>query len=226
MTLVAPRVTPANIGNTGRRGGDLRPPPLNLPYTKSTPNRREDTQLMKILGICGSLRRQSWNLKLLHRAMEAFEARDQQTHIFDLNPVPMYHPDSEAANGIPPEAEALRQAILDADSIVVACPEYNSSMTSALKNAFEWASRRGNVLQNKVFFVMGTGPGRSACARMHMHATYSLESESAIVVHQPRVLLPTVTNFMTDDGEITDESIAQLLDEAATAVISFAERLR
>ena len=180
---------------------------------------------MQILGICGSLRKESWNLKLLNRTMESFEAHNQHTHIFDLNPVPMYHPDSEATNGIPPEAEALRQAILDADAIVVACPEYNSSMTSALKNAFEWASRQGNVLQGKVFFVIGTGPGRSACARMHMHATYSLESESAVVVHQPRVLLPTVTNFMTEDGEITDPTITELLDQAAAGVISFAERL-
>ena len=120
---------------------------------------------MKILGICGSLRRESWNLKLLNRAMQAFGRQGAETEIFDLNVVPMYHPDSEAADGIPPEAERMRQAILDADAIVVACPEYNSSMTSALKNAFEWASRSGNVLQGKIFFVFGTGPGRSASPR-------------------------------------------------------------
>ena len=180
---------------------------------------------MKILGICGSLRRESWNLKLLNRAMEAFAAHGAETQVFDLNNVPMYHPDSERTEGIPPDVEKMREAIVGADAIVVACPEYNSSMTSALKNAFEWASRQGNVLQGKVFFVMGTGPGRSACARMHMHATYSLESESAIVVHQPRVLLPTVTNFMTEDGAITDPSITELLDQAAASVISIAHRL-
>ena len=180
---------------------------------------------MKILGICGSLRRESWNLKLLNRAMEAFAAQGAETQVFDLNTVPMYHPDSERTEGIPPDVEKMREAIVGADAIVVACPGYNSSMTSALKNAFEWASRQGNVLQGKVFFVMGTGPGRSACARMHMHATYSLESESAIVVHQPRVLLPTVTNFMTEDGAITDPSITELLDQAAASVISIAHRL-
>ena len=180
---------------------------------------------MKILGICGSLRRDSWNLKLLKRAMEAFASQGAETEVFDLNVVPMYHPDEEREDGIPPVVQEMRQAIVNADAIVIACPEYNSSMTSALKNAFEWASRQGNVLQGKVFFVMGTGPGRSACARMHMHATYSLESESAIVVHQPRVLLPTVTNFMTEDGTITDPSITELLDQAAASVISIAEKL-
>ena len=180
---------------------------------------------MKILGICGSLRRESWNLKLLDRAMDAFVSHRIDTEVFDLNGGPMYHPDTESANGIPPEAERMRQSIRDADAVVVACPEYNSSMTSALKNAFEWASRGDNVLDGKVFFVIGTGPGRSACARMHMHATYSLESEGAIVVHQPRVLLPTVANFMTQDGTITDPSITELLNQAAESVISTAERL-
>ena len=180
---------------------------------------------MKILGICGSLRRESWNLKLLNRAMEAYAAQGAETEVFDLNIVPMYHPDTEREEGIPHVVEKMREAIVNADAVVIACPEYNSSMTSALKNAFEWASRQGNVLQGKVFFVMGTGPGRSACARMHMHATYSLESESAIVVHQPRVLLPTVTNFMDDDGTITDASITELLDQAAASVISIAEKL-
>lgn len=180
---------------------------------------------MKILGICGSLRQNSWNLKLLHRAMEPVADRGHDTEIFDLNGVPMYHPDGEVAHGIPPKAQALRTAILDADAIIIACPEYNGSMTSALKNAFEWASRQGNVLQNKVFSVIGTGPGRSACARMHMHTTYSLESEGAIVVHQPRVLLPVVTDFMTQNGTITDQSITDLLDESAATVLRTAERM-
>ena len=180
---------------------------------------------MKILGLCGSLRKESWNLKLLNRTMEAFDRRGVDTEIFDLNVVPMYHPDVEAANGIPPDAERMRQAMRDADAVVVACPEYNSSMTSALKNAFEWASRGDNVLNDQIFFVIGTGPGRSACARMHMHATYSLESEGAVVVHQPRVLLPTVSDFMTQDGTITDPAITELLDQAAGSIVSFAERL-
>ena len=47
---------------------------------------------MKILGICGSLRRESWNLKLLNRAMDAFVGQGVDTEVFDLNVVPMYHP--------------------------------------------------------------------------------------------------------------------------------------
>ena len=180
---------------------------------------------MKVLGICGSLRKESWNLKLLRRMMDAFAESGHDARIFDLNGVPMYHPDAEAARGIPPGAEEMRQAVREADAVTVACPEYNSSMTGALKNALEWMSRGDGVLDGKPFFVIGTGPGRSACARMHMHATYSLESEGAVVIHQPRVLLPTVTNFMDEDGAIADEAVSALLAAAAASVISFTERL-
>ena len=56
---------------------------------------------MKILGICGSLRRESWNLKLLNRAMEAFTRQGAITEIFDLNTVPMYHPGHRVGRGHP-----------------------------------------------------------------------------------------------------------------------------
>ncbi len=109
--------------------------------------------------------------------------------------------------------------------MIVACPEYNGSMTAALKNALEWLSRRGNLLDGKVFFIIGTGPGRSACARMHVHASYSLESEGSFVLHQPRVLLPQVANFMDDSGEITDPDVGELLDQAATTLVRFTKSL-
>ena len=91
---------------------------------------------MKILGICGSLRKESWNLKLLKNMVHATATQGAQTTLFDLNTVPMFHPDVEA-QGIPPEAEALRDAVRDSDAIIIACPEYNGSMTANLKNAIE-----------------------------------------------------------------------------------------
>ena len=179
---------------------------------------------MNILGICGSLRKESWNLKLLKNMLEATTTKGADTAIFDLNGVPMFHPDVEA-RGIPEEAEALRNAVRDADAIIIACPEYNGSMTATLKNAIEWLSRRGNLLTGKVFFIIGTGPGRSGCPRMHMHASYSIESEGGYVLHQPRVLLPHVANFMDDRGNITEPEVSGLLDQAAEALVAYNECL-
>lgn len=179
---------------------------------------------MKILGICGSLRKESWNLKLLRNMLDSAAQKGSDTSLFDLNGVPMFHPEVEAL-GIPDEAEAMREAVREADAVIIACPEYNGSMTAALKNAFEWLSRRGNLLNGKVFFIIGTGPGRSACARMHIHASYSLESEGGYVLHQPRVLLPQVANFMDETGSITDPEVSDLLDQAAGRLIRYTERL-
>ncbi len=176
---------------------------------------------MKILGICGSLRKESWNLKLLKNMLAEVEDQGAETTLFDLNPVPMYQPDAETQHGIPPDAEALRDAVRNADAIIIACPEYNGSMTATLKNAIEWLSRRGNFLTNKIFFIIGTGPGRSGCPRMHMHASYSIESEGGYVLHQPRVLLPHVANFMDDTGTITDPEVTTLLSQAAQTLIKY-----
>ena len=180
---------------------------------------------MKVLGLSGSLRKESWNLKLLRNMLEITAEKGVQTALFDLNGVPMFHPDVEAQQGIPADAESLRDAVREADAVIIACPEYNGSMTAALKNALEWLSRRGNLLNGKVFFIMGTGPGRSACARMHVHASYSLESEGGFVLHQPRVLLPQVANFMDESGSITDSEVRGLLDQAATTLIRYTESL-
>ena len=178
---------------------------------------------MKILGICGSLRKESWNLKLLKKLINKTADKGVESTIFDLNSVPMFHPDVEA-QGIPADAEAFRDAVQGADAIIIACPEYNGSMTATLKNAIEWLSRRGNLLSGKIFFIIGTGPGRSGCPRMHMHASYSIESEGGHVLHQPRVLLPHVANFMDESGNITDPEVTNLLDQAADSLIAFTER--
>lgn len=179
---------------------------------------------MQILGICGSLRKESWNLKLLKNMLEITATKSVDTAIFDLNSVPMFHPDVEA-QGIPAEAEAFRDSVREADAIIIACPEYNGSMTATLKNAIEWLSRRGNLLTSKIFFIIGTGPGRSGCPRMHMHASYSIESEGGLVLHQPRVLLPHVANFMDQSGNITDPEVTTLLDQAAETLVDYTERL-
>jgi chromate reductase len=123
---------------------------------------------MKVLAVSGSLRQNSWNRKLLTLASEVLKKQGVEVEEFDLTPLPMYNGDIEA-KGLPHSAISLRNAIKNADAVVIASPEYNGSMSSAIKNAVEWASRPPeNVLRDKVFLSWGQAQGevgQEGCTR-------------------------------------------------------------
>lgn len=179
---------------------------------------------MKVLAICGSLRQNSWNRKLLTLAGEKLEKQGAGVEEFDLTPLPIYNGDIEA-KGLPDSAIALRDAIKKADAVVIASPEYNGSMTSAIKNAVEWASRPPeNVLMGQVFFVMGTGPGRSGARGMFAHLSWAIQTEGGWVVPSPRVLLPGVAEIISPEGRLLDNSVSELLDQAMSKLLETARR--
>jgi chromate reductase len=96
---------------------------------------------MRVLGISGSLRHDSLNTALLRTAAERLPAGAELIEFERLGEVPPYDEDIEAA-GIEPETVAeLREAIRDADAVLIATPEYNHSLPGQLKNALDWASR-------------------------------------------------------------------------------------
>ena len=179
---------------------------------------------MKIIGICGSLRQDSWNLKLLLNALRVARDKGADARHFGLSGLPLFNADAEERPS--QEVDALRRAVREAGAVIIACPEHNGSMTAALKNAIEWLSRGGNDIAGKVFFIMGASPGRSGAMRMHVHASYSIESEGGFVLHQPRVLLPQIADLMDEDGTITSESLRNLLVAAVEMVIWYAERVK
>ena len=179
---------------------------------------------MRIIGICGSLRQDSWNLKLLLNFINAAREKGVSAGFFGLIGLPLFNPDAEEPP--PYEVDALRRAVRGADAVIIACPEHNGSMTAALKNAIEWLSQDGNSIAGKVFFIMGASPGRSGAMRMHVHASSSIESEGGFVLHQPRVLLPQIADLMDEDGAITSEYLRNLLADAVDMVIWYAGTMR
>jgi chromate reductase, NAD(P)H dehydrogenase (quinone) len=116
---------------------------------------------MRVLGISGSLRRDSHNTKLLRVAGELAEEHGAEFEVFDgLKAIPAYDEDDDEGDG--PEAVArLREAIAGADALLFATPEYNSSIPGVLKNAVDWASRpiATNPLRNKPVAVIGASTG-------------------------------------------------------------------
>jgi chromate reductase, NAD(P)H dehydrogenase (quinone) len=116
---------------------------------------------MRVLGISGSLRRDSHNTKLLRAAGELAEEHGAEFEVFDgLKAIPPYDEDDDAGHG-PVSVAHFRRAIADADALLFATPEYNSSIPGALKNAVDWASRPKGAtpLRNKSVAVIGASTG-------------------------------------------------------------------
>jgi chromate reductase len=96
---------------------------------------------MRVLGISGSLRRGSLNTALLRAAAERLPAGVELVEFERLADVPPYDEDLDAAPVAPDAVRELREAILAADAVLIATPEYNHSIPGQLKNALDWASR-------------------------------------------------------------------------------------
>jgi chromate reductase len=116
---------------------------------------------MRVLGISGSLRRESHNTKLLRAAGEIVQQHGDDFELFDgLKPIPPYDEDDDRGDG-PPAVAAIKRAIAGADAVLFATPEYSSSIPGVLKNAVDWVSRppATSPLRNKRVAVIGASTG-------------------------------------------------------------------
>jgi chromate reductase, NAD(P)H dehydrogenase (quinone) len=116
---------------------------------------------MRVLGISGSLRRDSHNTKLLRAAGEIVEQHGGEFQLFDgLKAIPPYDEDDDIGYG-PRPVVRLKRAIAKADAVLFATPEYNSSIPGAPKNAVDWVSRppAASPLRNKPVAVIGASTG-------------------------------------------------------------------
>ena len=115
---------------------------------------------MRVLGISGSLRRDSYNSALLRAAAERLPAGVELVEYERLAEIPPYDPDLEAA-GTPEVVEELRRAVREADAVLIATPEYNHSIPGQLKNALDWVSRPAgqSALMGKPAAAIGASTG-------------------------------------------------------------------
>jgi chromate reductase len=179
---------------------------------------------VRILGFAGSLRRASYNRSLLRAAAERAPA-DMAIQIFDLRDVPLYDGDVEA-EGDPEPVARFKQAIADADGVLMVTPEYNHGVPGVMKNAVDWASRppRGAALGGKPVGIIGASPGMTGSARGQSQLRLAFEFTNSFCMPQPELLVFRAHEKFDEEGRLSDEETGRYLERYLTAFAAWVRR--
>ncbi len=176
-----------------------------------------------IVGFSGSLRKSSYNSALLHAAAELLPP-GVTLEIIDLAPLPMFNQDFEKP--FPEAVNAFRSQLAQADALLIASPEYNSSITGALKNALDWASRSPQPpLQGKPVAIMGASTGNFGTLRAQLHLRQILTHVGALPLGKPEVLVARAEQAFDADGKLVDTAARGFLRDLLLALAKWSERV-
>ena len=179
-----------------------------------------------ILGMPGSLRRGSSNRGLLRAAREvAPEGAEIET--FDLASIPPYNADVEA-EGDPAPVGELKERIVAAHALLIATPEYNTSIPGVLKNAIDWASQpfATTVLRFKPVALMGASAGRFGTVRAQNELRQVLTALGCYVLPFPQVTISNAHERFDEEGNLTDEAVREQVRMLIDALVSWARRVK
>jgi chromate reductase len=175
---------------------------------------------VRILGIAGSLRRESHNRAML-RAAARLAPEGVTVEVYDgLETVPVFNEDLEAEP--PPGVVSLRQALRRADGLLLATPEYNQSVPGVVKNTIDWLSREEDLSGLPVAVIgASTGPWGTRIAQTLLRQM--LLSVQSVVMSDPTLFVPHVEALVDEDGELDDPQTSRRLEKV---VSSFADWIR
>ena len=182
---------------------------------------------MRVLGISGSLRRDSHNTKLLQVAGELAEEHGAEFEVFDgLKAIPPYDEDDDVGDG-PRAVARLREAIAGADALLFATPEYNSSIPGVLKNAVDWASRHlaTSSLRNKPVAVIGASTGMFGAVWAQAELRKVLGATGARVA-EVELAVGHAHEHLDPAGHLTDPAQEEALRDSVLVLLGQRENLQ
>ena len=158
-----------------------------------------------ILGIAGSLRRQSYNRAVLRAATQLMPP-GATLESFNLAGVPVFNEDTES--GTPDAVLEFKKRIRAADAILFVTPEYNYSVPGVLKNAIDWASRPygDSAWDGKPAAVMGVSSGTMGTVRAQYHLRQICVYLNVFLLNQPEVMIGKAAERFDAQGNLTDEA--------------------
>lgn len=183
--------------------------------------------MAKIIGICGSLRRRSFNLMLLHAAIEAAPA-GTAIESASIGDIPLYNGDLEAEQGVPEPVRKLKDQIAAADGLLIATPEYNNSIPGVLKNAIDWLSRPPadipRVFHGRPVAIMGATPGQGGTALAQAAWLPVIRTLGMRPWFEGRLLVSGAAKVFDPQGVIADDAIRERLGRFVAGYSGFLDR--
>jgi chromate reductase len=179
---------------------------------------------LTVLGIAGSLRRDSFNRGLIRAAQEL--APDGMTiDTIDLLAIPPYNFDTEGT--LPAPVAALKARIRAADAVLIATPEYNFSVPGILKNAIDWAARPygDSAWEAKPVALMGASVSSIGTARAQYHLRQTLTALNCYTLNRPEVLIGAASQKFDSAGNLTDPKSRELIARLLTALAAWTRKL-
>jgi len=179
---------------------------------------------VRILGIAGSLRRESYNRAALRAAIELVpEGASIET--FELDGIPGFNQDEE--QNPPAKVTELKKRIREADAILIVTPEYNYSIPGVLKNAIDWASRPygDNAWNGKPAAIMGASVGTIGTARAQYHLRQMMVFLNMFPVNQPEVMIGNAAKRFDAQGKLTDDATKDFIRQLLQSLMEWTRRI-
>ena len=172
--------------------------------------------MVKILGISGSLRAQSFNTALL-RAAQAAVGEGVRIEAVTLHGIPLYDGDLEQRDGTPLAVREMKQRMLDSDGVLMVTPEYNNGVPGVFKNAVDWLSRKTAdmppVFADRPVAVIGASPGGFGTIMAQNHWLPVLRTLGARHWSGGRLMVSRAQAVFGPDGALQDDAIRKQLAE-------------
>jgi chromate reductase len=183
---------------------------------------------LKVLVICGSLRKGSYNAALT-RALPALAPPEMKLITAPtIATFPLYNADDQEASGFPAPANELADAVRAADGVLFVTPEYNWSMPGVLKNAIDWLSRmKDQPFKEKPVAIQSASQGPLGGARMQYHWRMSMTFVGAFIFGTPEVFVGSAqTKFDQDTLELKDQPTKDVIKAQLAAFAKFIQRMK
>lgn len=179
---------------------------------------------IRILGIAGSLRRESYNRAVL-RAATKLVPEGAVLETFELDDIPLFNQDED--QNPPAKVVELKQKIREADAILFVTPEYNYSVPGVLKNAIDWASRPygDSAWNGKPAAIMGATVGALGTARAQYHLRQIMVFLNMFPINQPEVMIGNAATRFDQEGNLTDEATQKFIRQLLQNLVAWTKRL-